>query len=236
MHLSMTHGNSSKFINDHDIFVSYDISSLFTNVPLNETIEILAEKAFCNNWFNETHKLEITRSDFIQLLKVATKDQLFQVGWKLYEQVDGVAMGSLLGPLMANSFMCSLQENLKRQGKMPSFYKRYVDDTLTIVRDAATATTFLETLNNCHPSVDFTMEQESNNKLSFLGMQILTKTFFFLNLSIRRTLSTQLSPSLLPQRPQTCSFPTTTTTQGKTPHESVYPLKIRSQQMPYDIN
>ena len=39
-----------------DILVSYDVSSLFTNVPLDETIWILVEKAFTSNWFNESEE------------------------------------------------------------------------------------------------------------------------------------------------------------------------------------
>ena len=36
-------------ISDHDILVSCDVSALFTNVPVDETIGILARKAFiCN--------------------------------------------------------------------------------------------------------------------------------------------------------------------------------------------
>jgi len=37
-------------------------------------------------------------------VEVAAKNQLFQFDGHLYEQVDGVAMGSPLGPLMANAF------------------------------------------------------------------------------------------------------------------------------------
>ena len=51
----------------------------------------------------------------------------------LYKQVDGVAMGSPLGPLMANAFMCNIEEQLTNQNKMPNFYKRYVDNTLSIM-------------------------------------------------------------------------------------------------------
>ena len=36
-------------INNGDILISYDVTSLFTNVPLNETIYILVDKAFCGN-------------------------------------------------------------------------------------------------------------------------------------------------------------------------------------------
>ena len=56
---------------------------------------------------------------------------------------------------------------------MPSFYKRYVDDTLTIMPDTTSAATFLQVLNNCHSSVKFTMGTESNGVLPFLGVQLL---------------------------------------------------------------
>ena len=51
-------------LNDGDVLVSYDVSSLFTNVPLEEeeTIHILADKAFANDWFNETHHLNRSRT------------------------------------------------------------------------------------------------------------------------------------------------------------------------------
>ena len=42
-------------IDEQDILVSYDVSSLFTNVPVDETIEILAEKAFKDDWFNKEY-------------------------------------------------------------------------------------------------------------------------------------------------------------------------------------
>lgn len=54
-----------------------DVSSLFTNVPVDETIEILAEKAFKDDWFNKEYDLNITKADLIELLEIATKNQLF---------------------------------------------------------------------------------------------------------------------------------------------------------------
>ena len=107
-----------------DILVSYDVYSLFTNVPLDETIQLLANRAFTNNWFNTTYDLNLTKMDLVDLLSVATKGQLFQFNGALYEQTDGVAMGSPLGPLLANVLMSHIEENLEREGKLPSFYRR----------------------------------------------------------------------------------------------------------------
>ena len=70
--------------------------------------------------------------DLVDLLSVATKGQLFQFNGALYEHTDGVAMGSPLCPLLANVFMSHIEENFEREGKLPSFYRRHVDDTLTI--------------------------------------------------------------------------------------------------------
>ena len=169
---------------------SYDVSSLFANVPLDETIEILVNRAFSNNWFNTTHNLALTITDLVDLLNVATTGQLFQFNGTLYEQTDGVAMGSPLRPLVANVFMSSIEDTSKRQGKLPSFYLRYVDDTLTIMPDLATATTFLHTLNSAHTSVKFTMEVEKNGKLPFFGTELSTmhlglKPRFMLNQQTR---------------------------------------------------
>ena len=81
-------------------------------MPLNETIKILGDKAFENDWFNQTYDLQLQKDQLARLLEIATTNQHFQFNGQLYEQVDGVAMGSPLGPLMANVFMCHLQEKL----------------------------------------------------------------------------------------------------------------------------
>ena len=75
-------------INNGDILVSYDVSSLFTNVPLDETIQLLIDMAFTNNWFNETYEIHLSSQDLVDLLKAATKGQLFIFNGQLYEQTD----------------------------------------------------------------------------------------------------------------------------------------------------
>ena len=82
--------------------------------------------------------MSISKDDPIELLSVATKNQLFQFNGNLYEQVDGVAMASPLGPLMANAFMCSVEEKLARAKK-------------ALVRDLSDATDLLACLNEVQP-------------------------------------------------------------------------------------
>ena len=80
-------------------------------------------------------------------------------------------MGSPLGPLMANVFMCHLEDKLARDGMIPSLYKRYVDDTLARMPNTVAAAEFLTTLNGLHPSLKFTMELPADNKNLFVGIE-----------------------------------------------------------------
>ena len=47
--------------------------------------------------------------------------------------------------------MCSFEEKLESENKLPSFYRRYVDDTLAMVPDIPSAEAFLTTLNESRP-------------------------------------------------------------------------------------
>ena len=58
---------------------------------------------------------------------------------------------------------------------MPKYYRRYVDDILTIMPDITSAVNFLEILYLCHSSIKFTMETESKSILPFLSTQLLNK-------------------------------------------------------------
>ena len=84
--------------------ISFDVKSLFTNVPLEETIDIILNKIY------DEKKIEtnIPRNIMKDLLYLCTKHVHFTSNGKIHIQIDGVAMGSLLGPLLANIFMISL--------------------------------------------------------------------------------------------------------------------------------
>ena len=54
-----------------------------------------------------------------------------------------------------------------------------MDDTLTIMPDETSANNFLETLNHCHSSVNFTLEIENNGMLpGSVGTQLLNKSTY----------------------------------------------------------
>ena len=83
--------------------------------------------------------------------------------------------------------MCSIEEKLARENKLPKFYKRYrnVDDTFAQVPDLPAATDLLIILNGAHPAIQFTMETAVSNMLPFVGMAII-KTDNRFNTSVYR--------------------------------------------------
>ena len=70
-------------MNDEDILVSYDVTALFTKSEI--------DKAFSDDWFNQTYDLNLEEEELAQLLEVATTNQLFQFDGHLHEETDGVA-------------------------------------------------------------------------------------------------------------------------------------------------
>ncbi|CAK1589319.1 unnamed protein product [Parnassius mnemosyne] len=82
-------------------------------------------------------------------------------------------MGSPVSPIVADIFMEDFEEKaLLTAPVTPSFYKRYVDDTFTILpSDKVTA--FLEHLNSINSKIQFTMELEANNSLAFLDVLVI---------------------------------------------------------------
>ena len=107
---------------------SFDVDSLFTNIPFDDTINICTDKLFQNPKIlvNGTCK-----NDFCYLLNLATKDSLFTFNSKLYIPVNGVAMGCPISPILANIFFSHHEEtwlNACPIEFIPTLYRRYPDN------------------------------------------------------------------------------------------------------------
>ena len=108
--------------------ISFDVTSLFTNVPLDYTINIILKRIY------DQRELEtkISRKEMKDLLLLCTKNVHFFYDNKLYSQKDGVAMGSPLGPVIAWIFTVDFERNvIPKLSIHMTTWKRYVDDTIT---------------------------------------------------------------------------------------------------------
>ena len=161
-------GPHKTFNHNNEIMCSFDVSSLFTNDPLDETIQICLDKLYAL-----PDPPTLPRSVLKVLLEFATKRSHFIFNGQYYDQIDGVAMGSPLGPVLANIFMCHFKEKwVLNNNARPSVWFRYVNDTFTLFDNKNTATQFLQYLNNCHANIKFTVEFEENNTTPFLEVLI----------------------------------------------------------------
>ena len=111
--------------------VSFDVKSLFTSVPLEYTIDIIIKRIF------EDHEITtiFTKSEMKKLLTLCTKNVHFSFNNDIYVQIDGVAMGSPLGPVTANIFMVELETTLvsKLEDHVQK-WRRFVDATFAYAK------------------------------------------------------------------------------------------------------
>ena len=137
---SFTFIEEIKQLNTYGKFlISFDVTSLFTNIPLEETINIAIHTIF-ENYPN----IKFTRKELQKLFKIATSETHFIFNNEIYDQIDGVSMGSPLAPILANLFMGYHEKDWieKAQVAKPTFYKRYVDDIFAVFESELDAETF----------------------------------------------------------------------------------------------
>ena len=151
-------------------FVSFDVKSLFTNVPLKKTINIILDRIYNKKEINTTLKKRTLNK---LLLDCCTKTP-FSMNGELFKQIDGVAMGSPLGPTLANIIMTTFEDEIVRQlidSNVVKFYARYVDDTLVLAKPSDIPI-ILQAFNSFHPQIQFTFEDFPDNNVHFLDLKI----------------------------------------------------------------
>ena len=151
-----------------DKMVSFDVVSLFTNVPLIYTINLISDYIYSSD-----SPPPFSKTVFKNMMKTATQGY-FLFDNILYQQIDGVIMGSPLGPTLANFFMADKErKEWLNDGcnNNPALYLRYVDDIFAIFRQGIDINVFLEKINNSHPNIRFTVE-EASETLPFLDVEI----------------------------------------------------------------
>ncbi|CAF4373928.1 unnamed protein product, partial [Rotaria socialis] len=112
------------------VMCSFDVDALYTNVPVKEAIDIVVESMGKSKTIKNT---PFNKKQFKKLLELAVCNVPFRFMNEYYIQCDGVAMGSPLGPILADMFMSKLANKLNKFSKnKPQVWLRYVDDILCI--------------------------------------------------------------------------------------------------------
>ena len=153
-----------------------NVDTLFTKIPLEETIYICIESIYNQSYIVEGLK----KSEFKEL---ATNESYFIFNEFFNKQLDGVAMGSPLGPTLANTFLCFDEKKWLQQCPeefKPVYYRKYVDDNFVLFKSSDHLIKFRDYLSKSHPNMKISFEEKKNGKLSFLDLVSRTKKFLSL--------------------------------------------------------
>jgi len=105
-------------------------------------------------------------------MQLATSSVEFSFNNNMYRQIDCVAMGSPLGPALANIFVGQQEQKVFNLVNRPLAYFRYVDDAIAAFNNEEDFNAFLSHHNSLRPSLPFTHENESNHSLTFLDVLV----------------------------------------------------------------
>lgn len=156
-------------IADDELLVSFDVISLFPSIPIN-----LALKTIKDKWEILEKFTTIPQELFMEILTFCIKEtRYFKYDDRLYEQKKGMPMGSPASPVIADVIMeVLLDTSLEKMKKRPKILTKYVDDLFGIVKREEIDNT-LTILNSFHRQIQFTMEEETNNRLPYLDSVVI---------------------------------------------------------------
>ena len=152
------------------VFISFDVTSLFTNVPLKRIIDIIVNRVYNKKLI----KTNLKKSSLRKLIKDTCTKTVFSANNELYEQTDGVSMGSSLGPVLANIIMTELEDIVIKpliNDNTIRFYSRYVDDTLLLLKPEDIQHVH-NALNNFDAKLQFTVDTFELETPHFLDIEI----------------------------------------------------------------
>ena len=160
---------TEKVSSTNKFLISYDVCGLFTSIPLNETKDLGVKLIFDNN-----PNIKITKKDLKKLFEFATSGKYILFDGNYYDQVDGVAMGSPIGPVLANLFMRFYEKRWLKEFNFCKglFYRSCVGDIICLFNCEVHAIKFFDYLNSRHPNIKFAFEKQNGGKLAFLDILI----------------------------------------------------------------
>ncbi len=101
---------------------SMDFESLYTNIKSNDAINKITE--YLSRNFNNSH---INNIGLFEILTLIFKNNIFEFNNKYYNQINGLIMGVICGPSIANLYLYILEIKWYNLNN-PLVYKRFIDD------------------------------------------------------------------------------------------------------------
>ncbi|XP_072039555.1 uncharacterized protein [Amphiura filiformis] len=171
-------------VEDDEELRSYDVTALFTSVPIEKALDIIRDDLISDTTLDERTKL--SAGQVVKLLEVCLRCTYFVYNGVFYLQIHGAAMGSPVSPIVCNLYLEHLEQlAISTAPHPPLWWFRYVDDTHTKLKKRY-AQEFTDHLNSLDPDIKFTTEGEDNRTLAFLDTLTVIKPDGSLNIKIYR--------------------------------------------------
>ena len=153
--------------------VSYDVTALFTSIPIEDAIDVVRRKLEDDTTLN--NRCELSIDQVVTLLEFCLKTTYFVCDNIFYRQIQGAPMGSPVSPVVANLKMEDFEvKALASAVHAPQVWFRYVDDTFTVLQEYFIEE-FTDHINSLDSNIKFTIEEEQEGKLPFLDVLIEKK-------------------------------------------------------------
>jgi len=170
---------------------SFDVTSLFTNVPVDFAINLILDFVFRRSY--EFNGLNSRRTK--KLLEWVVKTTTFQFNGRFYLEVDSVAMGSPIAPLMADvcvNYVIDQALAVTPPECRSDLLCRYVDDLFLLFPKEDSLNRFFTNVSSIHRNIFFTKELETNNCLHFLDVSTEKTSTGFITSTYRKPTHTGL--------------------------------------------
>ena len=90
-------------VKEDEMLVSFDVTSLFTDVPFDEAVQVIRDKLQGDEtWADRT---TFSPDRVAELLEACLRSTYFSYGGDFYEQREGAAIGSPVSAVMANLYI-----------------------------------------------------------------------------------------------------------------------------------
>ena len=147
-----------------EVIISFDVTSLYTNVPIKEAIQEAADRLYSG----EVQAPSVDKETFITLATISCTNVILSTHDGTYRQINGLAMGSPPAPPLSNIWLSKYEPTIKDDAKL---FERYMDDILRTIKENLIENKLSE-INSSHPNLKFTLEVEKTGELPFLDICI----------------------------------------------------------------
>ena len=160
----------------HGALCSFDVQALFPSISQKLLLRLLERRI--DEKFSEVDCKSMTKQQLLCCVSAVLHTTYVVHDSKTFQQICGVPAGSCISGFLCDIALDYVDQSINESySKYILYWGRYLDDTLSALRDASVVTSILRGLNNFDDSLVFTHEmQTSDRSINFLDLTITAQT------------------------------------------------------------